>query len=240
MMSNQYELSAQVRQDIGQGASRRLRLDNKIPAIMYGGAEKPVPLVFSHFEITKAFENEAFYSHIIVINIDGKHQKAVIKDIHRHAFKPKILHMDFLRINESEKIVMNVPLHFTGESKDIPGIKQGGILTHLLNSVEVRCLPKDLPEFIEVNVSQMVLDQIIHLSELNLPQGVELMAFTHGGDTASHDTGVVKIQLPRMIAAAEETPAAAAAVPAAKQAAPAAGDKKPEAKKAEAKKPEKK
>jgi len=222
-MLNRYELIAEIRENIGSGASRRLRLDNKIPAIIYGGGtdKKPQKLVLNHHHISKALENEAFYSHILTLNIGGEKQQAVLKDIQRHPCQPKILHMDFLRINANEKIVMNVPLHYVGESRDVPGIKQGGVMTHILSSIEIRCLPKDLPEFIEVDVSQMILDQIIHLSELKLPPNVELMAFAHGGERAAHDTGVVKIQLPRIMEEAAPVEAeAAAAVPASKQSVP--------------------
>lgn len=226
IMSIQYELTAQVRENTGPSASRRLRLDNKIPAILYGGDKQPASLIFNHYHISKALENEAFYSHILTLDINGAKEQAVLKDIQRHPFKPKILHMDFLRIKANEKIIMQVPLHFTGESRDIPGLKQGGVLTHILSSIEIRCLPKDLPEFIEVDVSQMKLDQIIHLSELKLPPHIELMAFAHGGEHSAHDTGVVKIQLPRAALQDEESAlveaAATAAVPASKQAVPVA------------------
>jgi large subunit ribosomal protein L25 len=243
-MLNKYEITAQVRKNIGSGASRRLRLDNKIPAILYGGGsdKNAQMLVLNHYHVSKALENEAFYSHILTLDVDGDKQQAVLKDIQRHPCKPKILHMDFLRINANEKIVMNVPLHYKGESRDVPGIKQGGVMTHILSSVEIRCLPKDLPEFIEIDVSQMELDQIIHLSELKLPPNVEIMAFAHGGERSAHDTGVVKIQLPRVIeeapVEAEAAKAEAVAVPASKQAAPQPAGA-PSADKA-GKKPEKK
>lgn len=225
-MSDKYELSAEVREKMGSGASRRLRQTDKIPAILYGGGseKKPEMLTLNHFHVNKALENEAFYSHILTLNINGDKQQAVLKDIQRHPYKPKILHMDFYRINANEKIIMNVPLHFVGESRDVPGIKKGGVMTHILTSVEIRCLPKDLPEYIEVDVSKMELDEIIHLSQLKLPANIELMAFAHGGDFTAHDTGVVKIQMPR-VASEDETQSAQATVaevPASKQAAPAA------------------
>jgi large subunit ribosomal protein L25 len=207
IMSGLYELTAEIRQKSGRGASRRLRNDNRIPAIIYGAEKEPMGISLNHFHITKALENEGFYSHVLTLDVNGQKQQAVLKDIHRHPFKPKILHMDFLRINPKEKIIMHIPLHFIGEDK-APGIKQGGIFSHSMSSVEIRCLPSDLPEFIEVNVSQLEVDQAIHLSELKLPKGVELMVFAHG-DIESHDTGIVKLHIPRV---AEETPAQATTV----------------------------
>jgi large subunit ribosomal protein L25 len=223
-MGVSYELKAEVRQDAGRGASRRLRRESKIPAILYGAEKAPENLVLSHFEVSKALQNEGFYSHILTLHVGGEKQQAVLKDIQRHPFKPKILHMDFLRINPKEKIIMHVPLHFIGEDK-APGLKEGGVFTHMVNNLEVRCLPAALPEYIEVDVSDFVLDQIIHLSELKLPKGVELMAFAHGHAEA-HDTGVVKLQVPKIIEeevpVEEEAAVSPAEVPATQQSAPAA------------------
>jgi len=218
-----YELNAEVRHDAGRGASRRLRRENKIPAIIYGAEKAPQNLMLSHFEVSKALQNEGFYSHILTLHIAGEKQQAVLKDIQRHPFKPKIAHIDFLRINPKEKIVMHVPLHFIGEDK-APGLKEGGVFTHMTSNVEVRCLPADLPEHIEVDVSGFGLDQVLHLSELKLPKGTELMAFAHGHAEA-HDTGVVKLAVPKVIE--EEVPVVEEAVvpaevPASQQSAPAA------------------
>jgi len=219
-MSNQFELHAELRHDQGKGASRRLRrLADKVPGIIYGGGEQPVSLSFEHKQLTKALENEAFYSHILTIQVDGKKQQAVLKALQRHPFKPRILHMDLLRITGKEKIQMQVPLHFTGED-NAPGVKlSNGIVSHIISTVEVRCLPADLPEYIEVDLSKMALDQSLHLSELKLPKGVELVALLHGID-AEHDLPVASIHMPR--AATEESTAApvASEVPATAQSAP--------------------
>jgi large subunit ribosomal protein L25 len=204
-MANQFELTAEVRSDLGKGASRRLRSTDKVPAIMYGAGKPPIALTLNHNHVTKALENEAFYSHILTIEVSGEKQQAVLKDLQRHPFKPKITHMDFLRINPKEKLTMQIPLHFKG-GENAPGVKLGGIIMHLANSVEIRCLPADLPEYIDVDISQLGLDEPIHLSQLKLPKGTELTAFLHG-HAEEHDEGVVKIQLPR---AAEETPTAEA------------------------------
>lgn len=193
MSTTQFELHAETRQVFGKGASRRLRrLDNKVPGIIYGGGEAPVPLTFEHHKLQKALENEAFYSHILTIHIDGKPQKAVLKDLQRHPFKPRILHFDLLRITGKEKITMTVPLHFKGG--DIaPGVKEGlGVVTHILTNIEIRCLPDNLPEYIEVDLSKLGLDEYIHLSDLKFPKGVESILLAH-----KDDQPVASIHVPR-------------------------------------------
>jgi len=193
-MSISFELEASVRQDLGKGASRRLRRDNKVPAVIYGGGGEPVSLVMAHNKVMHSLENEAFYSHILTVTIDGKAEKAVLKDLQRHPYKPAILHLDLLRVNESEKLRMHVPLHFTGEDV-APGVKSGGgSVSHLINDVEIDCLPKDLPEFIEADVSTLGVNETLHLSNLKLPKGVELVQLQHGPE---HDLPVVSIHLPR-------------------------------------------
>lgn len=201
-MSNQFELSAEARQTFGKGASRRLRrLDNKVPGIMYGGDEAPLPLIFNHNHLLKALENEAFYSHILTIQVDGKPHKAVLKALQRHPFKPRIVHLDLLRVTGKEKITVTVPLHFKGENV-APGVKNDkGIVSHLLTSVEVRCLPDSLPEFLEVDLSNLGLDELIHLSDLKLPKGIEIMALVH-----KDDQPVASIHLPREQVIAEGAP----------------------------------
>jgi len=193
-MSINFELEASVRQDLGKGASRRLRRDNKVPAVIYGGGAAPVSLVLAHNKVMHSLENEAFYSHILTVNIDGKVEKAVLKDLQRHPYKPAVLHVDLQRVNESEKLRMHVPLHFTGEDV-APGVKvSGGSVSHLINDVEIDCFPKNLPEFIEVDVSTLDVNETLHLSDLKLPEGVELVQLQHGPE---HDLPIVSIHLPR-------------------------------------------
>lgn len=191
-----FELHAETREVFGSGASRRLRrLENRVPAILYGASEPPLPVSLEHNQILRALENEAFYSHILTIKIDGVEQKAVLKDLQRHAYKPRILHVDLMRVSAKEKITLSVPLHFKGEAA-APGVKDaGGVLAKLLNSVEVRCLPGVLPEYIEVDVAQLGLDESILLSQLNLPEGVELTAAISHED----DRPVVNIHIPRAV-----------------------------------------
>lgn len=206
-MSNLFELAAVVRQDKGKGASRRLRrLDQLVPGIIYGGEKEPVLLSLKENEVRKALQNEAFYSHILTINVDGKKEKAILKDLQRHPAKPMIYHMDFLRVSGKEAITMHVPLHFTGE-ENAPGVKDGGIVSHLKTDLEIKCLPKDLPEFIEVDVSNLALDQSLHLTDIKLAKGLE---HAHGPIDADHDLPVVSIHVPKA-APVEEAPADVAA-----------------------------
>lgn len=209
-MSTTFELAAKTREAFGTGASRRLRrLENRVPAILYGAGEPPLSVSFDHNQLLRSLENEAFYSHILTINLDGQKQKAVLKDLQRHPYKPHILHLDLLRITAKEKITMSVPLHFKGEST-APGVKDaGGVLARLLNNVEVRCLPDALPEFLEVDVSKLGLDEAIHLSQIPLPEGVELIALTQEDDKA-----VVNIHIPRTIEEEPTTAPESAEVPA--------------------------
>ena len=209
-MSNDFQLNAELRTDMGKGASRRLRREHKVPAIIYGGGHAPSSLTLPHKDVAKSLENEAFYSHILTINVAGKPQTAVLKAVQRHPYKPFIMHMDFQRVTETDKIHMHVPLHFKGE--DIaPGVKlRGGIVNHLMNNVEVHCLAKDLPEFIEVDVSPLNVGESLHLSDLNLPNGVEIPGLEAGSE---HDLPVVAIVLPRAAVESEEAASAAAATP---------------------------
>jgi large subunit ribosomal protein L25 len=173
-MNDTFELHATPRADLGKGASRRLRLQGQIPAIIYGAGETPKSISLIHKDVRKATENEAFFSHILTVHVEGKQHKAVVKDMQRHPYKPIIMHMDLLRINMNEAMTMHIPLHFTGEEK-APGVKDGGMVAHLLTAVEISCLPADLPEYIEVDVANLALNQMVHLSDLTLPKGVKLM-----------------------------------------------------------------
>jgi large subunit ribosomal protein L25 len=181
-MKNDFVMEASLRNDLGKGASRRLRREGKVPAVLYGGHKDATSLTMSHNELFHHLENEAFYSHILTIKIDGKDEQAVLKDLQRHPYKPVITHVDFQRVSASEKIRMHVPLHFVGGDM-APGVKVGGgIVTHNMNEVEVSCLPKDLPEFLAVDLSNCELNHSIHMSELKLGAGVELVELAHGHD----------------------------------------------------------
>ncbi len=173
-MATDFILEAEGRSDVGKGASRRLRRAGRVPAILYGAGKDPASLSLEHRQIAYHLENEAFYSHILTVRVDGKDEQAVLKDLQRHPFKPKVLHVDLQRVSAGEKIRVHVPLHFLHEDT-CKGVKAGGILSHNLTQVEVSCLPKNLPEFIEVDVAELDLDGVLHLSELKMPAGVELI-----------------------------------------------------------------
>lgn len=192
-----FELEAELRAERGKGASRRLRrLQGEIPAIVYGANKPPVAIRLVHKDIAKALENKAFYSHILTVHIKDHHkEQVVLKDLQRHHFKKAIYHVDFQRVSATEEMNLHVPLKFVGEST-CAGVKAGGMVNHHLMDVEVRCLASLLPESIEVDLSQMNLDQILHLSDLKLPKGVTLVALSHG-NVADHDQAVVSIHLTR-------------------------------------------
>ncbi len=186
-----FNLDAQVRTDLGKGASRRLRHAEKVPAILYGGEEEPVALTLEHNKVIQAQEFEAFYSHILTLNIEGKEVQALVKDMQRHPYKPKVTHIDFQRVIAGEKVHTNVPLHFINEDQS-PAIKAGGLAEHHVNEIEITCLPKDLPEFIEVDVAGLETGQTLHLSDITLPAGVSSVELAK--DDATHDLAVVTIK----------------------------------------------
>ncbi|MCX4028098.1 50S ribosomal protein L25/general stress protein Ctc [Endozoicomonas sp. SM1973] len=193
-MSNEFTLVAEKRTDIGKGASRRLRREaGKAPAVIYGAEKAPESITILQKDILKALENEAFYSHILTLDVAGEKHEVILKDLQRHPAKDIILHADFLRVTADHKLTTHVPLHFINEDK-CAGVKKGGAITHNAIEVEVRCLPADLPEFIEVDMSDVDLGQILHLSDIKLPKGVELVELAHG---ENHDLAIANIQTPR-------------------------------------------
>ena len=195
-MQENFEIEAVSRSDQGKGASRRLRREGMVPGIIYGSGKDPEMFATSHNELIQHLEHEAFYSHILTVSVDGKAQKVVLKDLQRHPSKPFVVHVDLLRVAEGDRIKMNVPLHFLNEATS-PGVKAGGQVSHTMTDVEVICAAKDLPEYIEVDLGAMNVGDILHLTDLKLPQGVALVAFSHGGDPAEHDSAVVSVHTPR-------------------------------------------
>jgi large subunit ribosomal protein L25 len=193
-----YKLEATVRSDQGKGASRRLRRENLIPAVLYGSEQEAQMLSLSHNKVWQAQEHEGFYSHILTLVIDGKNQEVILKDVQRHPYKAQILHLDFQRVDASHKIHTKVPLHFTNEEA---AAKKGGVVTHAATELEILCLPKDLPEFIEVNVGKMEVGQTLHISDLKLPAGVTSVELGKG---ESHDIAIVTLHAPKG-GVAEET-----------------------------------
>jgi len=198
-----FEIKAQRRTDVGKGASRRLRHAGYIPAIIYGGDKAPVSLTLSHNDLLKQLELEGFYSHILTVNIEGEVEKVVLKDLQRHPYRPAVMHLDLQRVSETQKLHMRVPLHFLNENQCV-GVKQGGgVVSHHMTEVEISCLPKDLPEFIDVDLVNIKLNEIVHLSDLVLPEAVELL---HGSE---HNLAVVSVHLARGDKADEEEEAQA-------------------------------
>ncbi|MCM2679099.1 50S ribosomal protein L25/general stress protein Ctc [Echinimonas agarilytica] len=182
-------LDAVVRTDLGKGASRRLRHTDAVPAIIYGADQEPVAITLSHSKVLKAQESEVFYSQVLDINLDGKVVQAIVKDMQRHAYKPKVTHIDFLRIDATHVLTTTVPVHFLNEDT-AEAVKNGGVVNHLANEIAVSCLPADLPEFIEVDLTDVEIGQTVHLSEIKLPKGVESVELLKGED---HDQAVVGI-----------------------------------------------
>lgn len=192
-MSN-FVVNAESRGDMGKGASRRLRHQGLVPAIIYGAGKDPMSVSVQHKELTKHLEDEAFYSHILTVKLPKGEEQVILKDLQRHPSKPVVLHADFQRIDVNQKLRVNVPVHFIGEDV-APGVKiGGGIVTHNMTEVEIQCLPKDLPEFIEADLSALELGHSIHLSELKVPAGVEVVELLHGDE---HDQAVAAVTATR-------------------------------------------
>lgn len=200
-------LEAQSRTDMGKGASRRLRrLENKVPAVIYGGDKKPQSIHFLHNKVIKALETESIYSSVFDITVDGKTEHVILKALQRHPYKPLVMHMDLQRVSAKDVLVKLVPIHYINEDKSA-GVKAGGLINHTMTQVEIRCKAKDLPEFIEVDMTKVGMNDVVHLSDLKLPKGVQLTIDVTDG---SHNAPVVSIHAPKINAVEEE----AAAVPA--------------------------
>jgi large subunit ribosomal protein L25 len=188
-MSNVFEFVAESRGQSGTSAARSVRRQGKVPAVIYGGHAEPRMLMLSHNEVVKRLEHEAVYSHVLDVNVDGKKEKAILKGVQRNPAKFQILHLDFLRVSMKEAIKVNVPLHFINEDSSIGG-KKGGISTHSMVDVEVSCLPAALPEYIEVDLAKLDIGETLHLTDLVLPKGVEIVVLNQGAD---HDLPVVSM-----------------------------------------------
>ena len=173
-MSEEFNLIAEMRDDQGKGASRRLRRQGKVPAVIYGAGRDPRNLMFDHNKVLRQLEDPSFYSSILNIKVGEKSRAAIVKDIQRHPSKKQIIHIDLQRIVEDEQIKMQIPIHYLGE-EDAVGVKiGGGTVTKLMTELEISCLPKDLPEFLEVDISDLELDQMLNVSDISLPEGVEI------------------------------------------------------------------
>ena len=190
-MTDLFTLEAEVRTDLGKGASRRLRHANKVPAIIYGEGKAPVSLTLEHKNVFRAQQEEAFYSHVLTLIIDGKPVECLLKDMQRHPFKQVIMHLDFIRIDAKHAVHTNAPIHFINEENIA---KSGANINHHVTEIAISCLPKDLPEFIEVDLADMEVGQTIHLSDVKLPKGVTSDELAKG---ESHDQAVVSANAPK-------------------------------------------
>ena len=193
-MTEQAPLLATTRAQHGKANSRRLRHDGSLPAVIYGAGKEAVSLLLDHNEVSKALKNKAIYSRVLSLSVDGKAESVIIKAVQRHPVKPRILHLDFLRISAKEKMTLSVPFNFIGEDK-APGVKQGGVISHVMTDIEIQCLPADLPEGIDVDVSALEMDHSVHLNDLVLPKGVELTLEVD----ETHNPGIVSIHKPRVV-----------------------------------------
>ena len=190
-MSMSFEINAELRNDTGKGASRRLRRAGLVPGIIYGAGKDPAMISVAHNELARRLENEAFYSHILTVDLGGKKQKVVLKGLQRHPSKPFVTHLDLQRITAKSKITMRVPLNFIGEDV-APAVKQGAFISHNEIDAEITCYPKDLPGSIDVDLSAMEMGDSIRLSDLKLPQGVEIPALAAG---LEQDMTIASVQI---------------------------------------------
>ncbi len=198
---DEFTLVAESRGDMGKGASRRLRKSEIVPAIVYGAKKAALSIQLKHSDVLKSSSQESFYSQILDLSIDGKVERVVLKDMQRHPYKPFVMHMDFQRVDESAALTIRIPVHFLNE-EDCIGVKQeGGVIARLMTEIEITCLPKDLPESIEVDVANLSVGDAVHLADLVLPDGVEITSITSGGDGAA---AIVQVAMPRMVEEEEE------------------------------------
>ncbi|MCK5829261.1 MAG: 50S ribosomal protein L25/general stress protein Ctc [Methylococcales bacterium] len=188
-MSNVFEFVAKSRDKSGKSGARAVRREGLIPAVVYGGGSEPQSIELAQNEVSNHLAHEAVYSHVLDLKIDGKAEKAILKGIQRHPAKPQILHMDFMRVDESQALKVKVPLHFINEMSCV-GVKAGGVVTHAVVDVEVLCLPSALPEYIEVDLSDIDIGGSIHLTDIVFPEGVDCVALAQEGD---HDHTVAQV-----------------------------------------------
>lgn len=198
-MVGSFDFYAELRTETGKGNARRARRQGKVLGIVYGAGSEPTQLYLEHHKVSKALENSAVYSHVLNLHIEGNTESVILKALGRHPSKPIIMHMDFLRVSDAAKLRVHVPLKFVNEATSV-GVKKGGVVNHNVVEVEITCLPAYLPEFIEVDMAGVELGQSLHLSDLKLPVGVELVELSHG---VEHDLAVVGIHAARSTDSAE-------------------------------------
>jgi large subunit ribosomal protein L25 len=212
-MSDTTTINVELRKDVGKGASRRLRREGKVPAVIYGGSKGPVSLTLQLNDLLHATENEAFYASILDIKIDEKTtQQAVVRDMHRHPFKPIIMHIDFFRVSAEEVLKILVPVHFLGEEESPAGRTSGVVIQHLITEVEISALPKDLPEFVDIDLSEMDAGDAVMLSDIQLPEGVEIPVLVAGEENDAQLANAIHIKEDQGTGAAAAAEAEAAAL----------------------------
>jgi len=208
-MSDQFEINAEARDDMGKGASRRLRRSaDQVPAIIYGGDKDPKPVSLSRKDLEKALENEAFYTHVLTVHVGSEKEKTILKDLQRHPAKNRVMHADFMRIDDNVALKVNVPIHFLNEDTCVGVKTEGGMIQHQTTDIEVQCLPANIPAYIEVDMLEVAIGQIVHLSDITLPEGVTSVALALGED---HDLAVASVLAPRGSDEEDEALAAAEA-----------------------------
>ncbi|MGI9310151.1 MAG: 50S ribosomal protein L25/general stress protein Ctc [bacterium] len=196
-MSDQFELIARVRARSGTALVRRLRREGDVPAVLYGGDKGNLSIAINHDVLFHSLEKEEFHSAIIIINTDGNKEQAILRDVVRHPHRARILHADFQRVDEEKVLTMSLPIHFIGEEECIGVRNSGGIVSHLMNEVEIACLPKDLPESLQLDVSNLDLNESLHLSDIKLPDGVHIPALAHD-ENNEHDHAAVAVLPPKV------------------------------------------
>ncbi len=215
-MSDAFEINAEIREDMGKGASRRLRrLADQVPAILYGGDKAPTPLSLVRKDLEYALQNEAFYSHILTIKVGKSKQRAILKDLQRLPARDSVMHADFMRVSDDVSIKVHVPIHYLNE-ENCYGVKtEAGMIQHSATDIEVHCLPGDMPEYVEVDMLEVKIGDIIHISNIKLPEGVESVALSHGED---YDLAIASVLAPKGISEEEEEALEAAALAEAEEA----------------------
>ena len=204
-MSEEVVLKARIRARSGTGLVRRLRKEGDVPAVLYGTNKDNLSIAVDHDLLFHNLEREEFSSQVITIDVDGNQEKAILRDVQRHPHKVQILHADFQRVDENKPIHIAIPIHFTGEEECVGVRIDGGLISRLMNELEVTCLPKDLPEAVEIDITNLHLGESIHLSDIKLPEGVEITSLPHVDDVQEHDNAVIAIQAPRVEVEVEET-----------------------------------
>jgi len=200
-MATKFELAAEMREDLGKGASRRLRRENKIPAVLYGAGRPAWSLNLQEFQLMRNLQEEAFYAAIIELTLDGKKQKVFLRDLQRHPSKPVVLHVDLQRVRDDVEMTVVLPLHFLNEETAYGVKMEGGLISRNLSDIEIVCLPGDLPEYIEVDLENLKLGESLHLSDIKFPEGVTSTELAQG---EGHDHAVVNIHVPRAVEEIED------------------------------------